>query len=112
MTNVQSANMASDARADALKQHPTRRASWLQSCATLYVLTLRQHLHGRRWMALALLFVLPAALAMLIRITRAGVPSVFLEFVLSWILIPQALLPLAALLYASVIIRDEQEVQT
>jgi ABC-2 type transport system permease protein len=40
------------------------------------------------------------------------VPSLFLEFVLSWILIPQALLPLVALLYASGIIQDEQEEQT
>ena len=36
----------------------------------------------------------------------------FLEFVLLWILIPQALLPLVALLYASGIIQDEQEEQT
>ena len=30
---------------------------------TLYALTLRQHLHGKRWMIMALLFLLPAALA-------------------------------------------------
>ena len=35
-----------------------------------------------------------------------------LEFVLMWILVPQALLPLVALLYASGIIQDEQEEQT
>ena len=69
-------------------------------------------MHGKRWIALALLFLLPAALAILIRGTGSGVPGLFLEFVLSWILIPQAFLPLVALLYASGIIQDEQEDQT
>ena len=89
------------------------RASLLRSCSTLYLLTLRQHLHGKRWMVVALLFLLPAGLAILMRAT-AGVraPSVFREFLLCWILIPQALLPLVALLYASGIIQDEQEEQT
>lgn len=90
----------------------TLRTSRFGACATLYVLTLRQHLHGRRWLALALLFLLPAGLAMLLRVTGADVPVLLLEFVLLWILIPQALLPLVALLYASGIIQDEQEDQT
>jgi ABC-2 type transport system permease protein len=63
-------------------------------------------------MALALLFLLPAGLATLLRATGANVPGLFLEFLLLWILIPQALLPLVALLYASGIIQDEQEDQT
>jgi ABC-2 type transport system permease protein len=88
------------------------RTSRFAACWTLYTLTLRQYLHGNRWIALALLFSLPAGLAILIRGVRSGVPSLFLEFVLSWILIPQALLPLIALLYASGIIQDEQEDQT
>jgi ABC-2 type transport system permease protein len=88
------------------------RKSRLGTCWTLYTLTLRQHLHGRRWMALALLFLLPAGLAIVIQSTRAKAPEVFLDFLLSWILIPQALLPLIALLYASGIIQDEQEDQT
>jgi ABC-2 type transport system permease protein len=79
---------------------------------TLYALTLRQHLHGRRWIAAALLFLLPAGLAIVIRLTGSSVPSRFLEFVLLWILVPQALLPLVALLYASGIVQDEQEEQT
>jgi hypothetical protein len=86
--------------------------SRLNSLWTLFWLTFRQHLHGRRWMAVALLFLLPGLLATLIRATNAAVPSLFLEFVLFWMLIPQALLPLAALLYASGIIQDEQEDQT
>jgi ABC-2 type transport system permease protein len=88
------------------------RVSYIGACATLYGLTLRQHLHGKRWMVLVLLFLLPAGLAAIIRSTWLEVPSLLLEFVLSWILIPQALLPLIALLYASGIIQDEQEEQT
>jgi ABC-2 type transport system permease protein len=87
------------------------RTSRLQSCWTLYLLTLRQHLHGRRWIAASLLFLLPAGLAVLIRSAPPTI-SRFIEFVLVWILIPQALLPLVALLYASGIIQDEQEDQT
>ncbi len=88
---------------------PTSR---IAACLTLYLLTLRQHLHGRRWIAAALLFLLPAGMAVVIRLTGADVPSLFLEFVLLWILVPQALLPLVALLYSSGIIQDEQEEQT
>src|SRR5215213_614691 len=79
---------------------------------SLYWLTLRQHLHGKRWMVVSVLFLVPAGMAILIRSTHGRVPSVLLEFVLLWILIPQALLPLIALLYASGIIQDEQEEQT
>jgi ABC-2 type transport system permease protein len=86
--------------------------SQFAACWTLYLLTLRQHLHGRRWIAAALLFLLPAGMAIIIRLTGTGVPSLFLEFVLLWILVPQALLPLVALLYASGIVQDEQEDQT
>src|SRR4051794_13456697 len=98
--------------ASAAAGQPGARMSRLGSCWTLYLLTLRQHLHGRRWMALVALFLLPAGLAILIQHTRARAPGVFLDFLLSWILIPQALLPLIALLYASGIIQDEQEEQT
>lgn len=90
----------------------TSHTSLLSACWTLYTLTLRQHVHGKRWIAVVLVFLLPAGLAILIRSTGAPVPSRFLEFLLSWMLVPQALLPLAALLYASGIIQDEQEDQT
>jgi ABC-2 type transport system permease protein len=89
-----------------------RQMSLVVACWTVYWLTLRQHLHGKRWMAVALLFVLPAGLAILIRSTESDVPSRFIEFALLWILIPQALLPLVSLLYASGIVQDEQEEQT
>jgi ABC-2 type transport system permease protein len=83
------------------------RAYW-----TLYTLTLRQHLHGKRWLAVGALFLLPASLAVLIRGTTADVPSIALEFLLVFMFIPQAILPLVALLYASGIIQDELEDQT
>lgn len=87
-------------------------ASYLGALATLYALTVRQHLHGRRWLVMGALFLLPAGLAILLRSTAKDVPPLGLEFVLSMMFIPQLLLPLAALLYASGMIQDEQEEQT
>jgi ABC-2 type transport system permease protein len=88
------------------------RFSRLGAMWSLYTLTLRQHLHGQRWFVLALLFLLPVGLAILIRVTASDVPSAMIEFSLAFFLIPHALLPLIALIYASGIIRDEQEEQT
>jgi ABC-2 type transport system permease protein len=84
----------------------------LTSMSALYTLTIRQHLHGRRWMVMTLLYLLPAGLAVLIRATAPDAPPIFLEFLIGFFLIPQALLPLTALVYASGIIQDEQEEQT
>jgi ABC-2 type transport system permease protein len=78
----------------------------------LFVLTLRQHLHGRRWIVLAVLFLLPAGLAVLLRATAPEAPPIAIEFLLAFMFIPQALLPLVALVYATGIIQDEQEEQT
>lgn len=80
--------------------------------ATLYALTVRQHLHGKRWMVIGALFSFPAGLAILVRATSPEVPPTGLEFLLAMMLMPQLLLPLVALLYASGIIEDEQEDQT
>lgn len=88
------------------------RGSRLGACWTLYALTLRQHLHGKRWLVMGLLFLLPASLALLVRATTTEVPGIALEFLLIFMFIPQAILPLVALLYASGIIQDEQEDQT
>src|SRR3954454_4302909 len=90
----------------------SRRTSAFATYWSLYWLTLRQHLHGKRWMVVSVLFLVPAGMPILIRSTHGRVPSLLLEFVLLWILIPQALLPLVTLLYASGIIQDEQEDQT
>jgi len=78
----------------------------------LFVLTLRQHLHGRRWIVIGVLFLLPAGLAILLRATAPDAPPMVTEFLLAFMFIPQALLPLVALVYATGIIQDEQEEQT
>jgi ABC-2 type transport system permease protein len=90
---------------------PASRFSLVPAWA-LFVLTLRQHLHGRRWIVLAVLFLLPAGLAILIRSTAPDAPPMVIEFLLAFMFIPQALLPLVALVYATGIIQDEQEEQT
>jgi len=76
------------------------------------MLTLRQHLHGKRWLVLGALFLTPALLAVVVRATAPNVPGIMLEFALVFMFIPQALLPLVALLYGSGIIQDELEEQT
>jgi ABC-2 type transport system permease protein len=79
---------------------------------TLYTLALRQHLHGKRWLVMGLLFLMPAAMAALLRYTSRDVGGRTMEFILIFMFIPQALLPLSALIYASGMIQDEQEEQT
>src|SRR5262245_61017859 len=87
-------------------------SSTLASLWTLYLLTFRQHLHGRRWMVMGALFLLPIVLAIVIRLTAPDAPAIWIEFLLAFLFIPHALLPLVALVYASGIINDEQEEQT
>ncbi len=84
----------------------------LAALGALYTLTLRQHLHGKRWLVMGALFLLPALLAGLVRATAPDVQPVLQEFLFVFMFIPQAILPLVALLYASGIIHDEQEEQT
>ncbi|MGD9636024.1 MAG: ABC transporter permease, partial [Pirellulales bacterium] len=86
----------------------SRFSSWW----ALYTLALRQHLHGKRWLVMALLFLVPVGLAVLIRATAPRVSPEALEFNLVMIFMPQALLPVIALLYSSGVIQDEQEDQT
>jgi ABC-2 type transport system permease protein len=78
----------------------------------LYLLTLRQYVHGKRWMVMGLLFLLPPGLAILLRTLAPRFPSDGLEFLIVYLLVPQALLPLLGLVYASGIVQDEQEEQT
>lgn len=84
----------------------------LGSLWTLFTLTLRQHIRGKRWIIMGLLFLLPTGLAILIRSTTLEPRTDYPEYLLVWMFIPQMLLPLAALVYASGIIQDEQEEQT
>ncbi|MGD0766973.1 MAG: ABC transporter permease [Tepidisphaeraceae bacterium] len=90
----------------------TGRGLSLTALWTLYSFSLRQHRHGKRWIIMAALMLLPAGLALLVRNTAHNVPGVALEFVFAFMFIPQALLPLVALIYASGMIQDEQEEQT
>lgn len=89
-----------------------RGGASLTALGALFTLTLRQYQHGKRWMVMAALMLLPAGLVILVRTTARDVPSVALEFIFAFMLIPQALLPLVALIYASGMILDEQEDQT
>src|SRR5262245_27065896 len=84
----------------------------LTALGALYTLTLRQHLHGKRWWVLGALFLTPGLLAGLVRLLDPDVQGIMLEFLFVFMFIPQALLPLVALLYGSGIVQDEQEEQT
>jgi ABC-2 type transport system permease protein len=92
----------------ALSRWPDPRA-----LAALFVLALRQLAHGRRLLVLALLFALPGVLAAAVSLASRTPPEpAALEFAFAFNLIPHALAPLAALLYAAGVIRDEAEEQT
>jgi ABC-2 type transport system permease protein len=91
---------------------PARRGLDLAPLAALFVLSLRQHLRGRRLLVLSLLFLLPSALTLLVRLAAYPPPAEHLEFVFVFNFIPHALATLTALLYAAGIIQDEVEEQT
>jgi ABC-2 type transport system permease protein len=88
------------------------RAFNLGGLGALFVLTLRQHLRGRRLLVLSLLFLLPAVLVVVVRLTPKPPPAGELEFAFVFNLIPHALATLTALLYAAGIIQDEVAEQT
>ncbi len=91
---------------------PLRRGPSMTALGMLFWLTLRQHAHGRRLLILAGVFLLPTAVVILARTIPppAARESLLASVILT--LIPHALVPLAALLYASGMIRDEIEDQT
>jgi ABC-2 type transport system permease protein len=84
----------------------------LSAAAALFVLTVRQHTHGRRLLVLGLLYALPCGLAVVLRSIARPAPPDVLEFALILNLLPQGLAPLTALLYAAGVVRDEVEEQT
>ncbi len=89
----------------------------LRALAALLVLALRQQVRGWRLAVLGLLFMLPGALAVIVYLAtplsaRGSIPAEVLEFTFLFNLIPHALAPLAALLCAGGIVRDEVEEQT
>src|SRR5712692_10137682 len=91
-----------------------RRIHRIELCAllALFWLALRQHVRARRLLILAALLALPSLIAILIRSTDPTVKLQELEFGLVFLLMPHALVPLTALLYASGMIQDEIEEQT
>jgi ABC-2 type transport system permease protein len=90
----------------------SRRPAW-GALATLFLLTLRQQVRGRRLLALSLLFALPGLLAAVVNLgARVAPPAESSRFALVLNLIPLALAPLAALLYAAGLVQDEVEEQT
>lgn len=84
----------------------------LSAIWALFRLALARQIRARRILILAALFALPAALAALARRYADGFDARESETVLVLGLFPQALIPLAALLGASGMIRDEVEGQT
>jgi ABC-2 type transport system permease protein len=85
----------------------------LGALASLFVLTLRQHRRGRRLLVLSLLFALPSALVAVVTLLSPRPPQPDeIKFAFVFNMIPHALAPLAALLYATGIIQDEVEEQT
>ncbi|HTU92968.1 MAG TPA: hypothetical protein VMF69_23000 [Gemmataceae bacterium] len=96
----------------AVSDVPIRRGFMASALAALFVLTLRQNLHGRRPLVLSLLFLLPAVLAAVFQFVPYPPAPEMLEFALVFNLIPHALAPLTALLYAAGAIQDEVEEQT
>lgn len=86
------------------------RSADLSALSALFELTVRQHTHGRRLLVLALLYLVPCALAILLR--YMGAPGEVLEYALVLTLLPHGLAPLTALLYAAGVVSDEVEEQT
>lgn len=87
-------------------------ANELSAAAALFALTVRQHTHGRRLLILGALYLLPCLLAVILRLLPSPAPTDALEFALVFTLVPHALAPLTALLYAAGVVADEVEEQT
>src|SRR5262245_44002417 len=80
--------------------------------ATLFWLTLRQQLHGRRLLVIGFLYLLPVGLVILVRSVETHMSAAGAEMGMLFMLIPHTLVPLTALLYATGMIHDEIEEQT
>ena len=86
----------------------------LSAWFTLFRLSVRQFVRGRRLLALAALFMLPIVLARVIHHFNPQYDQELaqIEEILIFYMIPQALVPLTALILASGMVRDEVEGQT
>jgi len=88
------------------------RSAEFSALAALFMLTVRQHTHGRRLWVLGGLYSLPCVLAIVLRNLSVPAPADALEFALVFSLVPHGLAPLTALLYAAGVVQDEVEEQT
>ena len=81
---------------------------------TLFRISVSQFVRGKRLLVLSLLFALPTGLAALARYYHEATPQMIadLEQAMIFYMIPQALVPVTALIFASGMIRDEVEGQT
>lgn len=84
----------------------------LSGFLTLLRLSVIRTIRGRRLVVLCALFALPAAIAVLARRENPSYSPAQAEQALIFYLIPQALVPLTALLLASGMVQDEVEEQT
>jgi ABC-2 type transport system permease protein len=84
----------------------------LTAVAMLFRMTVDRLLRGRRLIVLALLYSLPSVIALLGQRYAPGYDADEVELALVFGLIPQTILPLMALVFASGMIQDEIEEQT
>jgi ABC-2 type transport system permease protein len=97
-----------------LSLEPVRLSRWVSPWALLTILriTAARQIRGSRLLIFSMLFALPIFFAVVAqRFANPYLVSVT-ETVLIFVFIPQALLPLTALLYASGMVQDEVEEQT
>lgn len=84
----------------------------ISALTALLNITASRLVRGRRLLALALIFSVPVLFAMLAHRFQVPYRAGWTEAVLVFGLIPQALLPLAALLFATGMVQDDVEEQT
>jgi ABC-2 type transport system permease protein len=84
----------------------------LSALATVLAITAGRQMRGKRIWALVILFAVPAVLALVIRKYDPSYDPANQENVLVFGLIPQAIIPLTALLFASGLVQDDVEEQT
>jgi len=84
----------------------------LGALATVVRITIARQMRGKRIWLFVLLFAAPLGIALLARRYDASYDPADAERILIFGLIPQAILPLAALLFASSLVQDDVEEQT
>lgn len=84
----------------------------LSALATVLAVTAARLVRGKRAWGFVLLFAAPAVIALIVRRYDATYDPVVQERVLIFGLLPQAIIPLTALLVASGLVRDDVEEQT